>query len=408
ALYSTVKRLTNNVTACGALAALGATYQWVYCIQECSEYGLMLMFLFFAFYTYVRTNEDESLLWEVLFILSCVGAVYSQYGSAFVIVPLLILHFIRKCVLKNLKAILRTTILYVISAVVFAAPLYLFFAREQMERHQIFGGAVKNTLDIDTFQDYFPVVFGKLWAFFLGQPETLAIICSVLGIVILILGIRLLLKKRTDWICRSLVIVLLAAYGLFYILVVNCIYAMVHANQSSGFYSRYAYFFLPAFYIIIPIILFKSFSELKNEKLKRYVPIVFSCVFAGLIFFSYPNLLDNWHKTYEKEMAEIWINNAGFSANTYVLSSPASRAGFDYYTNLYKYRLSGEILTKDDLDLEELDQSFWVWATNWSTEEIWNDILITAKGQGYKVNIYMDNETDYGKQGRLAYFEAAE
>ena len=45
-LYKTLKRLFDFEVAIVSLIIFGCVYQWIYCIQECSEYCLMAFFLF--------------------------------------------------------------------------------------------------------------------------------------------------------------------------------------------------------------------------------------------------------------------------------------------------------------------------------------------------------------------------
>ena len=56
-IYKSLKNMTTPLLAAGVVCSMGATYRWIYCIQECSEYALMLMFLCISLYYYIKINE---------------------------------------------------------------------------------------------------------------------------------------------------------------------------------------------------------------------------------------------------------------------------------------------------------------------------------------------------------------
>lgn len=396
-LYRTVKSLINFKWAVWALLSLGITYQWIYCIQECSEYALMLMFLCFVFYFYVLTCKEYSLLMEVLFILSCVGAMYSQYGAFFVVAPLLFLHFIGKCLFGDKKKILNTIWMYLISFFVFAVPLYIFFARIQIKNNTISENSnfffswesVKNSL----------LVYGKLIGYFLNcnNKTLLYKIITIIGVILIFTGCFILIKSSVTWLEKSLIVAMLIAYFLFYWLVTFHVYAMLHPNESLGYYSRYAYFFIPMFYIAIPLILHISASLIKKVWLKSlYIRFIF-CSVAMFLLCSYPSVINNWHKANDEKLAEIWINNAGFNDVTYLIGGWVNQA-FNYHTKQYSFRLNGAVLSEDKIDLNNLPNSFWIWRSNWNGD-MWQTTVDAANDQGYNVEIYIN----HGGRGQLAH-----
>ena len=92
-LFYTLKKLYDKKTAGIALCVLGVSYQWIYCVQECSEYTLMLSCLFGALYFYVLVFEKFMYQRMICFIACNVLAIYSQYGLLFFSFPLLLLFF---------------------------------------------------------------------------------------------------------------------------------------------------------------------------------------------------------------------------------------------------------------------------------------------------------------------------
>ncbi|MBR4473373.1 MAG: glycosyltransferase family 39 protein [Oscillospiraceae bacterium] len=202
-MFKTLSLTANRIVASATVFVLGATYQWVFCIQECSEYSLMVMFLFFALYYFILTHRENTLKNELLLILSCILAIYSQYGAVFVAVPLLMQNFFNVCRSRNLARIKTSISIYVVSVIVFAAPLYYFFARWQLMRNGLEHNLSFNYKEFSQF----PVVFGKLYGYFFHVSEsTCSILLAVSGFVFLCMAFILLFRKETDWnskICPS-------------------------------------------------------------------------------------------------------------------------------------------------------------------------------------------------------------
>lgn len=389
ALFKTLSITTNRTVASFALIALGATYQWIYCIQECSEYALMLMFIFLALYYFVQQGVAYKRRYEILLIASCVLAMYSQYGAFLVIAPLLVIYFIQTIQTKNKQRIVRLSILYASALVFFAFPLYYLFARGQMKNHEVGSSLVLLDSPSETLMN-FPVVFGKLISYFLNlQNTTIAdIALAIIGLSILILAVVMLFKKQVHSSVKAIVIVLFSSYVVFFVLVALQVYAMVHVNMSAGYYSRYSYFFMPLFCVALPTLIFEGCKTVKKPSVKKVATTAICVVTLLAYFVSYPSLLRNWKKCYDKEFAEIWVNNAGF-ADTTILAGGCTDFGLDYYTKEYKFEQTGEIIYAEDVALDELPDSFWIWRSNWGGD-MWQTIVDSAKEQGYEVTVYVN------------------
>ncbi len=109
-----------------------------------------------------------------------------------------------------------------------------------------------------------------------------------------------------------------------------------------------------------------------------------------MVTLGYPALLDNWHKAYDDIFARIWVYNAGFEDTTYLFG--IASWGFNYYTAEFKYEMTGQVLSSDDIDLENLPDSFWVWRTFWGGDN-WREVVETANEKGYNVIVYADYVT---------------
>ena len=398
-LYLTLSITTNKTIGAISLLALGATYQWIYLIQECSEYALMLMFLFLSIYFYVLCCKEKSIKREIGLIISCVLAMYSQYGAFFVVVPVLALHFINVIKQKEKKQILRTVVLYAIAFVMFALPLYFLFARYQMANQGILNEKDENFSW--KFYDVF-LVFGKLISYFFNLNSfpyfyLIEIFFTIFGLCIMAASIYLLAKKGLSFYKKTLIIVLGCAYIVFFLLVITQVYAMLYPGHSLGFYSRYAYFFIPLLFVVLPTVIYDFTANLNKKLFGKIIITAVSCVLSLTLLISYSSLLKNWKKSHDDELAAIWVMNAGFEETTYLIGG-AARIGFEYSTEAYKYNLTGEILDADKIDLNKLPNKFWIWRFNWSGD-MWQEIVNVAEKSGYKVVIY----ANYGARGQLAH-----
>ncbi|MCI8663653.1 MAG: glycosyltransferase family 39 protein [Hungatella sp.] len=395
-IYKSLKNMTTPLLAAGVVCSMGATYRWIYCIQECSEYALMLMFLCISLYYYIKINERNRTLDEIIFILACVGGMYSQYGAFFIVFPLLIAHLIKKCLAKEKRKIWNTAVMYLFALAFFALPLYMLFAKKQLEHNRISENS-NIIISLKDIKNFFSVI-GRLIGYFFDVNDRWMFgnFMEFVGISTVIAGVILLIKKTTPWLLKSLVSVLLSAYIIHYWLVIFHIYAMVHPNQSAGFYGRYSYFYMPIFYLSIPTIWYEIICSMKNRLFAKWT--IRGAVFGviAIILTAYPELLSNWHKTYDQDFAKIWLHNGGFQETTYLIGM--AEYGFEYYTAPYAYELKGTVLSSDDIDLEDLPNAFWLWRTNWGGDK-WNETVETAIEQGYEVMIY----ADYGDPGQLAY-----
>lgn len=396
-LFYTLKKLYNKKTAGIALCVLGVSYQWVYCVQECSEYTLMLCCLFGALYFYVLAFEKFTYQRMICFIVCNVLAIYSQYGSVFVSLPLLLLFFMRnvldKAVEKKRKIWIAFS--YFISLIVFAVPLYIFFLRQQMENNQISSHTVEMApyLLMDL-----PFVFGRVLGYFyhVYSGDAWLTILSLVSIMFIVVSVFVLANRR-GWIKSSLIMVLWIGYVIHYFLVQLHIYAMVHSNESSGFFCRYSYFYIPIMSVAVPILIME-FGSIVREKesmgLYKYFMGVTGVICIGI---SFSFTVKNWNKTFDDQFASIWMENEGWKDTTYLYG--IAHYGFEYYVSHSDGYEDGYLDNSSrTVDNDNLPTKFWAWRTNWGGDG-WQTTIDAAKALGYKVIIYHD----YGDNGQLAY-----
>lgn len=407
-LYRTLKKICNWQVACLAVFMLGAAYQWVYCIQECSEYALMAFILFFAIYEYVMCIDRFTIGRMGLFIAACIGAIYSQYGSVFVAVPLLALFFFRVETSKEIgkKKKIIIAISYIISFVAFAVPLYVFFARQQMEHNAIGNNTVPFSSDVLV---RLPSALGNIigYLFNLHTGNAWKILWGLFGIFLFALSVCVLAHKKTDWMKKSIILTLWITYGVHFLLTELHIYAMIHPGQSLGFLSRYSYFYFPILFAAVPVLFFeikKQGSPMMIKVLPRLSGAAFLCIFLSLY-----SLLGNWYKAKDDIYAKIWQENRGWKEPTYVLGS--AKMAFDYYIprltagtteNMYEHVVFTEDSAVEN-DIKVLPNSFWLWRSNYFGDS-WQSIIDRANSEDYTVTVY-DNS---GLSGSLAYCSKSE
>lgn len=396
-LFKTIEKIYNRKTASTVLVFLGACYQWIYCIQECSEYALMLTCLFGMLYFYVLTMEQFKYRRMVAFILFAVLAIYSQYGSAFVAVPLLCIFFVSKIFDKGTERKQKMIIVssYLFSLLTFAVPLYSLFLKQQLEHNKISEYTVE--FSVELLQD-FPFTLGKIigYLFNLGTGDAWNTLMSIVGFILIVISIYLVIKGNMDWLKKSLVITLWFGYILHYFLVQLHIYAMIHPNDSRGFLSRYSYFYIPLLALVLPIII-KEFYSLKKSAdvlLSKY----FLTAFLGIVLcLSGGFVLENWNKAYDDQFAEIWMENEGWNDTTYLYG--VAYYGFEYYVSHSIGYQDGYLDNAiREVDNDNLPSRFWAWRTNWNGDG-WQATIDAAKAQGYTVIIYQDS----GDAGQLAF-----
>lgn len=394
-IYKANRMLYTRKVGMFSIAILAVCFQWIYCIQECSEYALMLMCLCVAIYYYVSCNIRFSYINLMGFILFSVLAIYSQYGSVFVAIPLMTLFFV-KYIFDSKNDFGRKVIIIVIYAfsfLLFAVPLYLFFLSKQLEHN----GIAENTVSFNgsIIRDI-PFVFGQILGYLFGVNEGTVwpIVFAIISVIVIVLCSMIIMNLKIDWPKRSIIIALAFGYVLHFVLVQMHIYAMVHPGQSAGFFARYSYFYIPICCVAFPIIICENkrmFAE--TSIVKKYI--------AGLLVFSillvsFTNVMQNWNKANDDIYIKIWEENEGWSDCTYLYGV---NFGFYYYVKQldnYEESLLNNVFTS--VDNENLPKHFWAWRIN-AGGDGWQTTIDKARSLGYIVTIYDDS----GYSGQLAY-----
>ncbi len=401
-VYLIIRKIYNYKVGLCALLLLAGCYQWIYCVQECSEYCLMIMFLAGGLFFFVQARTDRALFSIVAFVISCIGAMYSQYGAFFVVAPLLIVFLIETCLSKDKRLLVIVMVSYLFALLYAAIPLYFEFAQKQMLSNAITENATLS-LSNENIKQIFTTagdIIGYLWNYKARYEHGNGLLrpFNILFLIGIIWVFIRSLKKR-KYVIAEFMAIYLAAYIMHYFLVVFQIYAMAHPNVSGGFFTRYSYFYIPLLAIIIPMVV----AEIKNDAAiarclnSSYANGIIIGGLAGLLFFvSLPEIMPNWHKSYDNLFAAEWLKEEGYNDTTYLLG--IADYGFDYYiTREYGEEYSTSVYLESEIDYNNLPETFWVWRTNWGGDNFY-PIIENAERMGYTIDILRDN----GYQGQLA------
>lgn len=387
----------NRMIAIISLIYMASCYQWIYMIQDCSEYALMICCLSVAILFYILCSIKYCIKNILMFVLFCVASIYSQYGSFFLVFPLLILFFMRNILRKDLE--LRNKIfvigVYLTSSLLFAFPLYKYFVSIQLSNNRVCERL--NQFGFNDIKSFF-VIIGKIicWFYNLDKLSIWSVTGGIFTVFMILSSI--LVFKRLTAIQKDIVLVLFLGYVLHFILTKIGLYAVTHPGISGGFYYRYSLFYIPIIYVYFPVVLI----SFKNVLKKYYNGLAFYSlgILSFIAFISLFSIMGNWHKTYDDYFSSVWLENSGWMNKTYLLAH--ADYGFNYYVPKSQ-QYNGEDLTNIsyDLDTGDVPNSLWIWSTNDWSGDAYRNYIKELKDAGYTITEYMDN----GSRGQLAYCE---
>ena len=403
-VYLSVRRLYGFKPAAFAIALLSCCYQYIYCVQECSEYQLMVMFIALTTLFYIKTIQDKKQKDAVLFVLFAICAMYSQYGAMFMVIPFLGLFYFQVLYTKDKKNIISLTILYGIAAICAALPLYVLYASKQLVENAIAEHAavqfgIKELLSLFTEP-------GRILIYLFNIPDVAftQILFGLIGVLYIVSSIYIICRKikANDHVVANLLTVLLAGYVLHYFLVVFQIYAMVHPGQSGGFYARYSYFYIPVVIISLTVITIEIKrmiidNRVKSNKAVKNADIAVVAVAALIaVTLLIPNIMKNWHKAYDDVFAATWVENHGWEVPTFLIGQ--AKYGFDFYIrDVYGDAAAANAFHESQLNLDYIPEKMWLWRTSWGGDAF-DELVMQLNDRGYNVEILYD----YGEEGQLA------
>lgn len=417
-MYLTIRRLYSYKAAFISVMLLSVCYQYIYCVQECSEYQLMVMFTSLTIYFYVRNSFSGKFTDAFLFVLSAVCAMYSQYGAMFIVIPFLSVFYFKTLFSKNIKHIVSLTVLYGVALFAGAIPLYLLYASKQLKEnaiaeHTTISFGISELLSLFTKPGH---ILGYLYNIPVSALSD--IILGAAGVLFIVLSIYIIYMKSRmvtpseatpeshnanevikDFTIREILLILLLGYVLHYFLVIFQVYAMVHPGQSGGFFARYSYFYIPLVITVFVIMCMELKHIIIDSKISKSArPYRLLAIISAILIICFvPGIMKNWHKAYDDIFANTWVERHGWEEPTYLIGQ--AKYGFDFYIkDVYGDAAAANVFHESQLDLNYMPNAFWLWRTDWGGDNF--DLFINeANNQGYNVEIIYD----YGLAGQLAH-----
>lgn len=337
-LYKTIEKMSGFKAACVGMVFYATSYSMVYYLQEASEYALLLGTVSWipCFFINLLKNTKSSALNINLFVISCVLAVYSQYGAAFVVISayvVLLGEFIQKRYFKKSMILCCAGL----CAGIFAGfPLIYFFLLPQMKAQGTNTGNIQQiTFDTNILYDLWECFCKVIQWIFLGETEiTLDIVIKIcLSLCVILIGYQIMISK--DHIYQMLVTVFVLSFVLYYIAVKLGFYA-TNSYTNDNFGNRYNLFLGPWFLMIIIVTIEKYLScYYQNEHIiipLKYVMYLCGTFFAfGIILFGYNyiRIYNNWSKEDSRGVVDAWYSFEGYESHTLVYYG--NEYGFRYY-----------------------------------------------------------------------------
>lgn len=327
-IYNSVKKLGKSTAAAsGAVLFSSCTYILVYYWQECAEYCLMAGSLCWTIYFWISLMQEVSRKNIILFTMSAVIPVYSQYGALFPVSVMALTAFIYVLSKRDRKNNVDIIASYACAFVFAAVPLYIFFLKKQMAHQQ--GGSVslqsisfEKGIVQDIFSNLFVVFKCNMTSYYTDETTTI-----LLAVVLLAFGIVLIKGGR---LVKWIVGVNIFTWMIYYLAVKTGVYSY------GSFGNRYNLFFVPL-WIISGFAVFMELYEIvkancflvKKDVHIIYAGILMCFIFCFCIWGWEAKLQGNWGKQDNKGAVNAWYQQNAAEKDTIVYY--AADSGFAYY-----------------------------------------------------------------------------
>ena len=330
-IYQTVKKFSTYRVAATSVVLYSCIYQIMYYTQECGEYIMLVMFLTWLFKVYLEAMEKPTVRNLSVFVLLCVATVYTQYGAAFVIVPLVgsvLWKLYKEKEWKNLKAYL---IACALAGGLGGIPLIFLFVIPQL------ANQTSMATNPEAWNFYQNSVFADLLQMFLDvfrwntiesftRFYWLALFASMF---IIALGIFYCLKGK-NIVLKHLLVCNVCTWFLYYLPT----RAGVYGRGYFGF--RYNIFFIPMWLITFLYLFYECYqmllqiSDKKKRKLARtaYQTVMIVAAVGYCVYGSH-QILKHWEKADVRGCVQAWYQEEGYQKMTFV--EPGQVPSFSYY-----------------------------------------------------------------------------
>lgn len=324
-LSKAIAKITNYKYAMAGVLIYTFSYRIIYYVQECAEYNLMLCFVGWLLYYFIWVLDDPSLKNICLYTLFGILAVYTQYGSAILVMGCSLGIYIYLIWNKQREAIIKLSKVFFVTVIVAVVPLYYFFLRLQI------GGSNDEMIILSMFDMI--VSFIKMLNWNLISIKETMIGMMFLGIAtagFFVISILLFLKSKSK---RHKVVLLtgILIWLIYYFLVKLGLY---RSGYTDEFGNRYGLFFAPYLILMLMVSIAEVLKYNKNIKegkidLKKINSLLAVFCLISYCFFGWGNLEHNWYKEDIRGVTEQWYSNEAYKNDTLVYY--AAESGFSYY-----------------------------------------------------------------------------
>ncbi len=334
-LYFVMRKLSNRWMAAVSTVVFISMYQFQYYVKEAAEYALLLPLLFWTIYTFICILEKITWKRIVIFTVLCVAGVYTQYGAAFMIVPMA-LQVLYRCIRSQEWKMAKVAIgSYMIAVLGAGIPLIILFLIPQ-STNPVSTLVLENTVEFEknAIYDFF---FGFVrlldWQMFDYDRDGARMmpIVWVMAIGFILTGIVVVIKKNNR-VLSYLLCSCLGTYILYYV----CLKIKLYSYGWFG--TRYCLFFMPLIFVTIMYMLWiilQSVKELPwtcSNKMQNLARVMLVMVAVLYCCYGIYRVHNHWWKSDERAVVAYWYENDCKDELTFV--DYKQRLTFVYYFEL--------------------------------------------------------------------------
>ena len=348
--YGTLRHLVPCHWSVAGLLLYLTTASVGYYALECAEYNLMLCMECWMLFFFVRSMSlsfATRIISIVGFYLFATLSVYSQYGSAFIVVSLfcvLCYTYYKEKEKKLLSWLLGMGMLTIIFAIL---PLWLFFLRFQME-HQASLSIEHSPIFVINFVYSFVVslFYNISWIFALssgGAYVRLAyyVIIPIVGLAIMFSFASLIGKGKKGNGFVGLITASVICWLLFFVACACSFYAYNSWDGRLGcnniiLGTRYVLFFCPLLLLTLLLGVHEFYRRFFENEYYKIFSFVSGFVVVVYSFIGCWNLFHLQPKNMIREVTQAWILDGGPQQET-VVQEWASGSFLYYYQHSEVY-----------------------------------------------------------------------
>ena len=324
----------NEIHPEGVWGAIGTAFylfttKVVYYGLECAEYNLVLCFIAWTIYFFLRVlkrSDNRSLLG--FFIFACLSA-YSQYGAAFIILGMFISIFLFFIWAKNYSALGHYIKMTIVTLFVAVIPLFAFFLIPQILKQGATSVSHAPFFQQGPVIDFFNGI-GKTVNWLFGDTSI-----AVEIILLLMLCFALFVRPR---IMLFSFLSVLTAWILYFAAVSCSFYGYNSWNRDSlgtmNLGGRYSLIFIPGV-VVIFILSSGIVADWVKERNRGLGICLLICILLYLPFYSSRGInqvnAKRWIKDDIREASSAWYECEAYRSKTLV--HQWDDALFNFYLN---------------------------------------------------------------------------